>query len=384
MGLRKKYRLNLKNDMPRDKKLLKTLNLDESRSPELNLFSDLEEYSGEEVAKTMAKTMEQYMSKTRADYRSGIARPKIDDKDSFKLKGQFLKELRDNTFSAIQAQLNNLGREINKVNEKVCAAQVGYEQCKGPHHTKDCPLKEDGKILEEAYYTYFGGPFQGGRYRAATLGFYQRNNANPSYQERRQSMEETLIIMEYLVKISKKAHILELKRRHLKITILTSNTPYPSRKIRRICACTSQKTTRKQDPIRRIQRRPIRHIQDIECLRKKYRLSLKNDMLPRDKNLKIAHSPPKLVPSCFAIFDLDLEPLSLFFDFVISSEIFKSLSFSLDRPCHLAILCLDHHAHTLHHLESLLTISLDRLDILKEDLVYQSMRKSLSLILELS
>ncbi|GKC88039.1 hypothetical protein Tco_1148688 [Tanacetum coccineum] len=35
-------------------------------------------------------------------------------------------------------------------------------------------------------------PFQGGGYRAAALGFYQRNNANPSYQERRQSMEDTL------------------------------------------------------------------------------------------------------------------------------------------------------------------------------------------------
>ncbi|GKF29044.1 hypothetical protein Tco_0095386 [Tanacetum coccineum] len=43
--------------------------------------------------------MEQYMSKTRADYGSGFARPKIDDKDHFELKGQFLKELRDNTFS---------------------------------------------------------------------------------------------------------------------------------------------------------------------------------------------------------------------------------------------------------------------------------------------
>ncbi|GJS82228.1 NUDIX hydrolase 6-like protein [Tanacetum coccineum] len=31
-----------------------------------------------------------------------------------------------------------------------------------------------------------------GGYRATTLGFYQRNNANSSYQERRQSMEETL------------------------------------------------------------------------------------------------------------------------------------------------------------------------------------------------
>nr|GEW66110.1 hypothetical protein [Tanacetum cinerariifolium] len=56
---------------------------------------------------------------------------------------------------AIQAQLNNLGREIKKVNEKVYAAQVGYEQCKGPYYTKYCPLKEEGKTLEEAYYTQF-------------------------------------------------------------------------------------------------------------------------------------------------------------------------------------------------------------------------------------
>ncbi|GJT50032.1 putative reverse transcriptase domain-containing protein [Tanacetum coccineum] len=47
----------------------------------------------------MAETMEQYMSKTRADYGSGVARPKIEEKDSFELKGQFLKELRENTFS---------------------------------------------------------------------------------------------------------------------------------------------------------------------------------------------------------------------------------------------------------------------------------------------
>ncbi|GJS81805.1 putative ribonuclease H-like domain-containing protein [Tanacetum coccineum] len=69
------------------------------------------------------------------------------------------------------------------------------------------------------------------------------------------------LIMEYLVKISKKARILELKRRHLKITVLTSYTPYPSRKIRRICACTSQETTKIQSPIRRIQENSIRRIQ---------------------------------------------------------------------------------------------------------------------------
>ncbi|GJX72500.1 hypothetical protein Tco_0309671 [Tanacetum coccineum] len=239
----------------------KTLSLDELRSPDFNSFSD-QEYSEEEVAKTMVETMEQYLSKTRADYGSGVARPKIEDKDNFKLKGKFLKDLRTNTFNgldhedanehnekvfeivdlfyipnitidqvmlrafpmsltgaasrwlrneptgsittwsrstktfdrlaAIQAQLNNLGREIKKVNEKVYATQVGCAQCKGPHYTKYCPLKKEGKTLEEAYYTQFGRPFQGRGYRTAAPGFYQRNNVNPSYQERRQSMEYTL------------------------------------------------------------------------------------------------------------------------------------------------------------------------------------------------
>ncbi|GKE66385.1 hypothetical protein Tco_1520546, partial [Tanacetum coccineum] len=67
----------------------KTLSLDDLRSPDFNLFSD-QENSEEEEAETMAKTMEQYMSKTRRDYGSGVARPKIDNKDQFELKGQFL------------------------------------------------------------------------------------------------------------------------------------------------------------------------------------------------------------------------------------------------------------------------------------------------------
>ncbi|GJU89328.1 hypothetical protein Tco_1301751 [Tanacetum coccineum] len=87
-----------------------------------------------------------------------------------------------NGLAAIQAQLNNLGREIKKVNEKVYVAQVGCEQCKGPYYTKDFPIKEKGKTLEEAYYTQFGAPFQGGGSGATAPGFYQRNNANPSYQ----------------------------------------------------------------------------------------------------------------------------------------------------------------------------------------------------------
>nr|GFA74029.1 hypothetical protein [Tanacetum cinerariifolium] len=170
----------------------------------------------------MAETMEQYMSKTRVDYGSGVARPKIENKDNFELKGgaipsktvadakiaiqemaeysqklhnRISKSRSTETFdglAAIQAQQKNLGREIKKVNKEVYDAQVRCEQCKGPHYTKYFPLKEERKTLEEAYYTQFGRPFQGGGYKAVALGFYQRNNANPSYKKRRQSMEDTL------------------------------------------------------------------------------------------------------------------------------------------------------------------------------------------------
>nr|GEV97879.1 hypothetical protein [Tanacetum cinerariifolium] len=172
----------------------KTLILDKLRSPDSNLFSD-QEYSEEEVAKTMAKTIEQYISKTRADYRSGVARPRIKDKDNFELKGQFLKELHTNNFS---------GREIKKVNENVYAAQVGCEQCKRPNYTKDWPLKEEWKTHEEAYYMQFDRPFQRGGYKAAASGFYQMNNANPSYHERRQSMVDTL--SKFMSKSAKRHH----------------------------------------------------------------------------------------------------------------------------------------------------------------------------------
>ncbi|GKB71130.1 hypothetical protein Tco_0932542 [Tanacetum coccineum] len=51
---------------------------------------------------------------------------------------------------------------------------VGCELSKGPHYTKDCPQKEEGKILEEAYYTR-SCPYQpGGQYRAAGPGFYKQ------------------------------------------------------------------------------------------------------------------------------------------------------------------------------------------------------------------
>nr|GEU42569.1 hypothetical protein [Tanacetum cinerariifolium] len=61
--------------------------------------------------------MELYMSKSRADCGSRVARPKIENKDNFELKGQFLKELRTNTFSGSDHEDAN--EHIKKVLEIV-------------------------------------------------------------------------------------------------------------------------------------------------------------------------------------------------------------------------------------------------------------------------
>nr|GEW66084.1 hypothetical protein [Tanacetum cinerariifolium] len=105
-----------KQEFQSSRRHFKTLSIDELRSPDFNLLSD-QEYSEEEEAETMAKTMEQYMSKTRDDYRLGVARLKIENKNNFELKGQFLKELRTNTFSGSDREDAN--KHINKVLEIV-------------------------------------------------------------------------------------------------------------------------------------------------------------------------------------------------------------------------------------------------------------------------
>ncbi|GJX98331.1 hypothetical protein Tco_0355350 [Tanacetum coccineum] len=71
------------------------------------------------------------------------------------------------------------------------------------------------------------------------------------------------VIMEYLLNISKRRAFWSINDDILKITVMTTNTPYPSRKIRRIRSCTHQRPQRKQDQYA-ISRRPIRRIRDIE------------------------------------------------------------------------------------------------------------------------
>ncbi|GKA47757.1 hypothetical protein Tco_0740715 [Tanacetum coccineum] len=147
-----------------------TLSLDESRSPNFDLFSDQEEYSEEEVTEIMAETMEQYMSKTRADYGAGVARPKIEDKDNFELKGQILKELCTNTFSGSDHEDANEHIEkvlkivdlfhipnitIDQVMLRAFPVSLPYgsittwEDLKTKFLSKYCPLARTAKKMEE-------------------------------------------------------------------------------------------------------------------------------------------------------------------------------------------------------------------------------------------
>ncbi|GJV53379.1 retrovirus-related pol polyprotein from transposon TNT 1-94 [Tanacetum coccineum] len=99
------------------KKLSKTHSLDHLSLTRFNIISNLKDQFKEEETEAMGETMEEYMCKTRGDYGSGFSRPKIDDKTHFELKGQFIKELRDNTFSGSDHEDAN--EHIEKVLEIV-------------------------------------------------------------------------------------------------------------------------------------------------------------------------------------------------------------------------------------------------------------------------
>ncbi|GJT80162.1 retrovirus-related pol polyprotein from transposon TNT 1-94 [Tanacetum coccineum] len=329
---------NSKQNFRSRRRLFDTPSLIESNLPEFDQIFDNEEQSEEDVRETMTETIEQYMSKTRGDYRSGVTRPTINQDTHFELKGQFLKELHDNTFSGsehedanehIEKVLENVDLfHIPKINQDQIMLRAfpvsltgaasrwlrnqpsgsittwevlktkflnkyyppartakkmeeinNFQQepdgslfrawerfkellIKCPQHYLtdmqevilfynglDVPTRQildskgvipsktaaDAKVaiqemaefsqkwhngtssrsdanyardrtirkivhqrkkektLEEAYYTQFGAPYQpGGQYRAAGPGFYQRNDGNSSYPDRRPSLEESL------------------------------------------------------------------------------------------------------------------------------------------------------------------------------------------------
>ncbi|GKC15258.1 hypothetical protein Tco_1012040 [Tanacetum coccineum] len=137
-------------------------------------------------------TMEQYLALSRENHAPGVVKPEIRDNVNFKIKSQFMRELREDTFSenknedpmimliesstlwmdkrtpgavntwdllkkafiqssnidgltAIVSKLDNLGRNMKKLKENVHAIQVGCQIYEGPHLDKECPLNEEVK-----------------------------------------------------------------------------------------------------------------------------------------------------------------------------------------------------------------------------------------------
>nr|GEZ07550.1 hypothetical protein [Tanacetum cinerariifolium] len=214
-----------KREFRLSRKLFKTLSLEESRSPKYNLFSDLDENFKEELRNVPAgsidtwetlkkKFLNKYCPPTQTAKEMEEINNFQQELDETLYQHYFMdihevilfhkgldvptRQILDSKGAIPSIRLSMLRKpskiwEIKKVNERVYVAQVGCESCNGPHYTKDCPLKEEVKTFKDAYYTQFGVPFsQGGRYRVAALGFYQRDNGNPSFQERGQTMEESL------------------------------------------------------------------------------------------------------------------------------------------------------------------------------------------------
>ncbi|GKA56769.1 reverse transcriptase domain-containing protein [Tanacetum coccineum] len=93
---------------------------------------------------------------------------------------------------ALTDKMENLGRDMKKLKESIHAIQVGFQLCEGPHLDKDCLLKEGVKQIEEAKFGDYGrsSPFNNGRFCTVPVGY--KNDARPSYGEKRPSLEEIL------------------------------------------------------------------------------------------------------------------------------------------------------------------------------------------------
>nr|GEW08479.1 hypothetical protein [Tanacetum cinerariifolium] len=176
-------------------------------------------------------TMEQYLALTRGTQAPGMVKPKIRGNVNFEIKSQFMRELREDTFSknknddayehvervldivnlfnilgvthdaimlrvfpitltratkrrvsndslagivAITNKLDSLRGDIKKLKENVHAIQVGCKNYRGAHLNKECPLHEEVKSVKEVKYGEFGRPFPNNdrnhaRYRVGNL-----------------------------------------------------------------------------------------------------------------------------------------------------------------------------------------------------------------------
>ncbi|GJX24049.1 hypothetical protein Tco_0228494 [Tanacetum coccineum] len=185
-------------------------------------------------------TMEQYLALSRENHAPGVVKPEIRGNVNFKIKSQFMRELRENTFfenknedahdhiyrvlsivslfnilgvskdavmlrvfpftltgaaNCSGKQVGEPGTRLKKLKESVHAIHVGCQIFEGPRLDKDCPLNEEVKQVEEVKYGEFRRttPFKksnGGKFRVGPPGYYTRTDNCAPYGKRRPSLEE--------------------------------------------------------------------------------------------------------------------------------------------------------------------------------------------------
>ncbi|GJW81301.1 hypothetical protein Tco_0145276 [Tanacetum coccineum] len=186
-------------------------------------------------------TMEQYLALSQKNQAPGVVKPKIGGNVNFEIKSQFMRELREDTFSENKNEdaHDHIDRvfsiidlfSIPEVSKETVMLRVFLFTLTGSAKRlmdrlalgtintwgllkkafiqrldakfvkdldKDCPLNEEVKQVKEVRYREFGRttPFNGnngGKFHVGPPGYYTKTDNYPPYGERRQSLEELLV-----------------------------------------------------------------------------------------------------------------------------------------------------------------------------------------------
>ncbi|GJY68331.1 reverse transcriptase domain-containing protein [Tanacetum coccineum] len=158
-------------------------------------------------------TMEQYLALSQENQAPGVGKPKIRGNVNFKIKSQFMRELREDTFSGNKDEdaydhidrgpipgmrpvealtaIQTMADHSQKWHDDTTSRNIRSSSSKDG---LDCPINEEVKQVDGE----FGrtSPFNGnnrGKFRVGPPGYYTKIDNHPPYGKKRQSLEELLV-----------------------------------------------------------------------------------------------------------------------------------------------------------------------------------------------
>ncbi|GKE35788.1 hypothetical protein Tco_1455110, partial [Tanacetum coccineum] len=173
-------------------------------------------------------TMEQYLALTRGNQVPGLVRPEIGNNVNFEIKSQFMRKLRENTFSSCKnddahehmERVLDIGpipemtstRALESIQSMADHSQKWHDRSSNrgtssgssdgiapitrTHLDKDYPLNEEVKEIEEVKYgigrSFLNNGGSRARYRMGQLGYYTRMDNCPPFGKKKQSLEEII------------------------------------------------------------------------------------------------------------------------------------------------------------------------------------------------